>query len=177
MNEAHITLPVLTIYGTGTVPCREECLVICTELSSFASTQYNNFNFNSMCKFGDNYLGCNELGIFKLDGDTYNNIQIDAFFELLLSDFGIINQKRVRELYIGYETSGSLIFTLKTDDGNEKTYVMTAKKGNQRQHGGKIRISRIDKGRYWALKIENVDGCDFSVDSIKGMVIVHEKEP
>jgi len=171
-----MNLPSLTAYGTGTVPCREEYLGLCMELSLLAPTQYANYNFDSMCKFGDIYLGCNELGIFTLDGETDSNVHIDAFFELLLTDFGIPNQKRIRKAYLGYEASGSLVLEVKDDDNNIRRYTVESALGNQRQHGVRVPVGRDGKGRHWAFRVENVAGCDFSVDSIDVLVAVLGKK-
>jgi len=165
-------LPIFYVYGTGTVPHREEHLGICMELSLLAPTQYSNYNFDAMCKFGDVYLGCNELGVFSLDGDTDSNIHIDAFFELSLTDFGVPNQKRIRKVYLGYEASGSLVLEVKDDDNNVRRFTITAALDNQRQHGVRVPVGRDGKGRYWAFRLENVEGCDFSVDSMDALITV-----
>jgi len=171
-----VFIPSLYAYGTGTVPCREEYLGLCTELSLLAPTQYSNYNFDSMCKFGDVYLGCNELGIFTLDGETDNNIHIAALFELLLTDFGVPNQKRIRKVYLGYEASGSLVLEIKDDDDNTRRYTVEAALANQRQHGARVPVGRDGKGRYWTFGVENVEGCDFSLDSMDVLVTVLGKK-
>ena len=169
-------LPIFYVYGTGTVPCVEEHLGLCMELSLLAPTQYANYNFDAMCKFGDVYLGCNELGIFSLEGETDNNVHIAAFFELLLTDFGIPNQKRIRKAYLGYEASGSLVLEVKDDDDNVRRFTVGAALPNQRQHGVRVPVGRDGKGRYWAFRLENVEGCDFSVDSMDVLVTVLAKK-
>ncbi len=169
-------LPSVYAYGTGTVPCREDHLGLCMELSLLAPTQYANYNFDGMCKFGDSYLGCNELGIFTLDGDTDDNIHIAAFFELLLTDLGIPNQKRIRKAYLGYEASGSLVLEVKDDDNNVRRFTVFAALDDQRQHGVRVPIGRDGKGRYWSFRVENVGGCDFSVDSMDVLVTVLAKK-
>ena len=169
-------LPIFYVYGTGTVPCREDHLGLCTELSLLAPTQYSNYNFDAMCKFGDVYLGCNEFGIFSLDGETDDNIHIAAFFELLLTDFGIPNQKRIRKAYLGYEASGSLVLEVEDDDNNVRRFTVGAALADHRQHGTRVPVGRDGKGRYWAFRLENVDGCDFSVDSMDVLVTVLAKK-
>jgi len=176
-NEAYLILPALTCEAEGTVACREENLTLVMELTRFAVTQYTNYNFNSFCKIGDTYVGATDKGIHELTGDTYNNIHIDSLITFLTSDFGSINQKRIRELYVGHEVPGSLEITLKADDGEEKTYILTPEFESQKQHGDRLKISRKKKGRYWTMSIANVDGCDFSIDQIDAIVIIEEKKP
>lgn len=165
------------VYGTGTVPKWDDYLGLCMELSLLAPTQYANYSFDAMCKFGEVYLGCNDRGIFSLDGDTDDNIHIAALFELLLTDFGIPNQKRVRKAYLGYETSGSLVLEVKDDDNNVRRYTVGAALNDQRQHGSKVPVGRNGKGRYWSFGIENVNGCDFSIDSMDVLLMILGKKP
>ena len=170
-------IPSFNIYVTGTVPKWDDYLGICMELSLLAPTQYANYSFDAMCKFGEIYLGCNDAGIFSLDGQTDNNIHIAAFFELLLTDFGVPNQKRIRKAYLGYEASGSLVLEVKDDEDNVRRYTVGAALDDQRQHGAKIAIGRDGKGRYWSFGIENVEGCDFSIDSLDALVTVLATKP
>lgn len=170
-------LPALVVYATGTTPPRSTHLGIVTELALLASSQYIHYNFDAMCKFGDTYLGCNEAGIFALDGDSDNNIKIDAFFELLTTDFGIPNQKRIRKVYLGYEASGSLVLEVLDDGNNSRRYTVESSLKDQRQSNAKISVGRDGKGRYWTFKVENINGCDFSLDSIDVLMTILNKKP
>lgn len=153
-------------------------LGLCLELSGLRASQYANYNFNSMCKFNGYYLGANESGIFMLDsGDLDNTAQIEAFFELVTSDYGVPNQKRWRTMYIGYETEGNLTLIVKDDDNNERQYTLEPIFAGLEQHSGKVSIGRDGKGRYWMVRIENVNGVDFSVDRITGIPVILGKKP
>ena len=81
-------------------------LGVCLQLDRLAASQYAGWNFNSMCKFGDKYLGADENGVFTLDEGDYDNDElIPAFFELLTSDYGTRNPKKIRSMYFGYEVA------------------------------------------------------------------------
>lgn len=153
-------------------------LGLCMELTGARVSQYANYNFNSMCKFNGAYLGANESGIFVLDsGDTDDGSEIEAFFELVTSDYGIANQKRWRSMYIGYETEGDLMLTVRDDENNERVYDLQPTFPDLKQHSGKIGIGRDGKGRYWMVRIDNVNGVDFSVDRIVGIPVVLGRKP
>jgi hypothetical protein len=153
-------------------------LGLCLELTGKRASQYANYNFNSMCKFNGAYLGANESGIFTLDsGDLDGTDQIEAFFELLTSDYGVANQKRWRSMYIGYETEGNLTLIVKDDDNNERSYTLEPIFAGLEQHGQKVGIGRDGKGRYWMIRIENVNGVDFSVDRIAGIPVILGRKP
>jgi hypothetical protein len=48
--------------------------------------------------------------------------------------------------------------------------------GNQ-QHTMKVSVGRNGKGRYWMLRIDNVNGSDFSVDAISVLPILMSRKP
>ena len=153
-------------------------LGLCLQLERTALSQYANYNFNSMCKFNGVYLGANSSGIFKLDtGDLDGTSEIAAFFELLTSDWGIENQKRIRSIYVGYETDGQLMFKVKDDDDNEREYILEPNHVDNKQHGAKLWGDRGGKGRYWMFRVDNVNGADFSVDDIRVLPVVLGKKP
>lgn len=154
-------------------------LGLCLQLDRTALSQYANWNFNSMCKFGDKYLGANENGIFELDsGDLDNTEQIESFFELVTSEWGLGDfQKRIRSIYIGYETNGNLQLTVKDDDNNERQYVLKPNHTLNKQHSVKLAGTRDGKGRFWMLRIDNLNGADFSVDRISVVPVVLNRKP
>lgn len=153
-------------------------------LANLAPTQYLEYNFNSMIKFGDVYLGANEDGIWSLGDNDYDNYvssedkdNISAWVELLTTDFGLPNQKRLRRAYIGYETDGSIILKVKNDDGNERSFTLTKITGSDTQEGAKITIDRDGKGRYWNFRFENVAGSYFAIDSVDLVAFILGRKP
>jgi len=155
-----------------------EHLGLVLNLKRRALSQYANYNFNSMCKFGDNYIGANESGIFTLDnGSDDAGADIVAFFELITSDYGILNQKRIRSLFVGYETDGRLILKIKDDDNNERPFTLPAEVAGNKQVSAQINPGRDGKGRYWMIRVENVEGSDLSVDTITAIFILLSKKP
>lgn len=153
-------------------------LGLCLQLERMAVSQYANYNFNSMTKFNGQYLGANENGIFRLDnGDLDGTSKIPAFFELLTSDWGIENQKRIRTIYVGYETNGQLVLKVKDDDNNEREYILEPNHLDNSQHGAKLPGDRGGKGRYWMIRVDNMNGADFSIDNIRILPVVLGKKP
>jgi len=154
----------------------DDCFGIALNLKQIAASQYRNFNFNSMCLFDGRALACNDEGIFSLDdAETDNGTEIDSYIELPTTDFGYLGSKRFRKIYVGYETSGSITVTVKADGGTEASFTLTPKMVLQIQHRGILPMSRAQHGVYWVIRIENDDGCDFSLDNIEGIMIMLTK--
>jgi predicted 3-demethylubiquinone-9 3-methyltransferase (glyoxalase superfamily) len=149
-------------------------LTVALNLMNLAVTQYGNYNFNSMCVFNGVPLGANEDGIYSLeDADTDSGDLIDAFFELNTTDFGINNQKRIRKFFLGMESQGDLELIAQTDEDQQKMSEVISRNDNQQQSSSQ-RVSwvRTQKGVYWMIRLDNIDGCDFSVDSIDAFLAI-----
>ena len=149
----------------------DERFAIALNLKRVAPSQYTNYNFNSMCIFNGLPIACNEDGIFSLDdSETDNGTEIDSYIELPTTDFGELRSKRFRKMFVGYETSGNLKVTVVVDGGTAKSFILTAGQTAQIQHRDILPMTRDQKGVYWVISIENVDGCDFSLDNIEGVI-------
>ena len=150
------------------------CLDI--NLTNLAVAQLCNYNFNSFCKIGDKHYSASSSGIFELVGVDDAGTKIDAFFELVVSDFGISNIKRVRSVYIGGEANGELLLTLKDDEENERSYILEPMVGSK-QSSSKVSIGRDGLGRYWQIRIANTNGGYFAIDSIELLLVVLGRKP
>jgi hypothetical protein len=146
-------------------------------LKRIALSQYGGFNFNSMAVMNGVPIGANRDGIFSLfDAETDNGAYIYSVIETVLSNFGIISKKKPRRLYVSLEASGSLLIKTKCDDGDYKNYSFTPKVLGQKEHRTPLSVTSFQKGDYWMIRIENVDGADFSIDDLSGLFIVSGME-
>jgi len=104
---------------------------------------------------------------------------ISGYFKLPRTDFGIENEKRLRSMYVGYETDGSLLITITPDEDTTRSqdFTLTGRIDTQKQHSGRIALRRDLRGRYFDFKIANVNGSDFSIDSIKIVITVLGRKP
>lgn len=133
-----------------------------------ATTQYLNFDFNSMVKFEGRFFCASENGLYEITGSDDDGEDINSYFEPVTMDFGISNEKRLRAAYIGYEANGDLTLTVSTDLGLSDSYTIPASAFGQ--HAKKVVISRKVHGRYWTFQISG-DGVIFSIDSFKVLPI------
>jgi len=149
-------------------------LAVFANLKRLAFSQFGNFDFNSMCLFNGIPLGANSDGIYTLfDADDDDGTNIESYFELSTTDFGISKTKKIRFLYVHCETAGTLKVKLQVDEDEERTFVIIPKKTGNLQH----RTHRVDgrtdlRGVYWRPRIENTKGCDFSIDNIEALLMI-----
>ena len=153
----------------------DERLGISVNLKNFAHTQYQGFDFNSMVEFAGRYVGAHpSKGLCVLFEDGMDDEEdINAFFELKATDFGIKNPKRFRKLQFGYESTGYLLLTPIINDKtvSDPIYLQPTR-GDNEQQNAVLPMKRNWVGRYWTFRIDNSEGCDFSVDAISGSMII-----
>ena len=126
--------------------------------------------FNSMCKFGEHYLGATTAGLFRINGFTDAGTAIPALIKTGKIDLGTERLKSIRYIYFGMEATGDLELTLYVD-GVEKLTRTIPQPPTGRQMI-RVPIPRGLKGRYWEFKIENTDGCFFVLYSVKIFPVV-----
>jgi len=151
-------------------------LTLAVNLKNIAISQYVNYNFNSFVKINNTAIGFNQDGIFELDNlNSDNGTIIAAFAELVNSDWGIANLKRVRRMQIGYEAEGAITLILTTDEGYEERYSLKPVLVSEQQGGSIMYGRRSQKGRYWKVRVENNKGVDFSIDSLTAVSTILSK--
>lgn len=151
----------------------EDKLSISLNLARVAPTQYGNYNFKSMCRFGGLLLGANEDGIFVLDnGDKDNGTDISAHFKLGPTDFGAENEKRLRKTYISGRVDGRIKVTMTADEGEDITQEVIPVNNNLLMTHQEVPGGRDVRGKFISYKVENVEGADFTVSNISAVLIV-----
>lgn len=146
---------------------------LCVNAENSATTQFMNFDYTSYAEVGGLVLATGKNGgLYSVAaGDLDGENEIDAFFTLPSSDLGVNNAKRLRFVHLGYESSGSLKFSMAFDNKTPfESTIPPRKEGLQR---GKFSITRSESGRYLtSAKFENIDGCDFYFDDIEALPII-----
>jgi len=147
-------------------------LVMNTQLEIKGTTQFTRYYFNSMVKFGAEYLGASSGGLFELGGAQDAGEPINAYFAPVTTDMGISQPKRLRSLFVGCEASGPFAVGVAVDQGSERTYRVSVASGQQ---GCKVPVGRDGEGRYWEFILYNLNGSDLSVDSLEVLPIIRPR--
>lgn len=151
----------------------EDRLTLCVSLGRSAVSQYGNYNFKGMCKFGDRLVGGNEDGLFVLDNtDKDNGADISAHFRTGPTDFGVEQEKRLRRLYVSYRTDGRLRTKVSGDGKDDVSQELVPHNTDLVAVHQKAKGGRDIRGKYLDLKIENVFGADFTINEVKAVLVV-----
>jgi hypothetical protein len=165
--EVELTLPLLIMQATATSGGAGPALpAITMHTETLALAQYDNFPFNSFARFGSMYLAASDQGLFMLGGDVDNGALIKAAARVGITDFGTSFLKRVDRSYVGYRTNGDLVVRVYTDEVDARDYLLQAT-GRLGLHGNHFRIGKGLRARFWQFEVTNVNGADFTLDSIE----------
>ena len=150
----------------------EDRLTLCLSLPRVALSQYDNYNFNSMCNFDGMLLGSNEDGLFVLDsGESDDGSLIDAHFKFGSSDLGLDEHKSIRYINIAGRLGGMLQVSVNADGAGDIKRQLSPERTDLRQMRNRVYMGKDCKGKYLELKVENVQGADFTVNRIDALVV------
>jgi len=139
-------------------------------LKNIGVSQYADLTINSLCVFNGVVLGSNANGIFTLNGTKDGSTDILAFFQTFSTDFNIPNHKKIKELQISGDTEGGLDVSVVTDN-DKKTAVRVNMFGVVDQQKVRVRSDRCNFGRFLGIEVRNVEGKDFTVNTIDCVVV------
>lgn len=136
---------------------------------NFAPAQFFNHSANSATLFNGKLLFAASEGIFESGGDNdgyevdgITPIPIDAHAVLPIADFGYQGQKSPRSMLLGGRFDGQMQVSITDEKGVTQDY-LTEDMDNE--DGTKVSLRSDQRSRYLKVKLANVDGADFSVDS------------
>ena len=145
------------------------CLI--QRLANKGLSQCSGYDFQSMANIGGRLFGANEDGIYEIGtADDFAGVDIAAW---LCANYDFQQLVKIRSMWFGFESGGNLSVTVTFDEktAQARTEVLTPKATNQTSHGSKMFFGRDDEGQYLEIKVSNVDGADFSVNSIQGVFV------
>jgi len=138
-----------------------------------ASTQFINYNFTDFVTVGSVTYGLNSSGMFSLDTKADDNgTDIDAYFAIIMTNLGIPNQKMIQSGLISGEGGGIKVTLIFDDDSEHTEFVTPSGTGAGIFYG-----IRSQKGEYFQIKVQNIDGSDLSIDQIDVTPIILGRKP
>lgn len=139
-----------------------------------ATTEYDNFEFNSFAPMGQRYLAANSSGLYALDGDTDDGTDIIARIKSGLLQLTGARFTSFRGAYVATRTDeeGASQFFLKlvTGDGAERTYTVNVRD----QETTKVHLGRGLRARYMSFELIST-GQDFDLDSLEFVPVVSSR--
>jgi hypothetical protein len=134
-------------------------------MESAASTQYDNYGFNSFfVRNGESY-GVAGDGIYRLTGDTDLLEPISAQLNLGSNRLGASTDKRLPAVYINAASNGKLIMKVEVDGA--APYYYEARSSSEALDNHRVDTGRGLKGNNWTFTLMNQDGDDFELANLE----------
>jgi len=132
-----------------------------------ATTEYQDYQFNSFARMGLRYLGASADGLFELDGDTDDGEDIVAKIKSGYAQFAGSRYSSFKAAYLGMHADGYIFLKLETGDGKTYTY----KSMLQNMQTTKVLLGKGLRARYFAFELTTT-GQDFDLDTIEFIPIM-----
>lgn len=132
-----------------------------------ATSTYEGFDFNSLVKWGDTYLGAKADGIYELEGADDEGQPIRAQISFGMSTFGTLSKKMVEHAYLGVASDGHLYVRI-TADG--QTYTYKTDRSAQDFYTQRARLGKGLRATHITLEVLNEVGSDFELSDVQFLI-------
>lgn len=136
---------------------------------SGATTEYQNFTFNSFTQVRNKYLAASSSGLYELSGDDDDTSSIVARLESGLMQMAETRLGAFKAAYIGARGDGQFLLKMVSGDGKETVYGFQMRDMTTT----KVQLGKGLRSRYFAFELVST-GQDFDLDSIE-FVPIQEK--
>lgn len=137
---------------------------VAMQIENQTLTTYTNFVYNSFANFNGRMLAASGTGLSELVGDTDNGLPIEAEVSFGTTDFGSSYMKVIDRLFVGYRANKALVLGVSLDDN--KSFWYSAPDSTDGLMSQRVKLGRGLMARYWRFALTNVDGADFSIDTV-----------
>lgn len=131
---------------------------------NFASTRYENFNFNSFALFDGKYWGLSNDSLCVLEGDNDNGEIIQSRITTGNINVARGSQARVEDAYLICKNDGDVIVRVFAN-GEKYDYRLT--KASEFLDESRVKLGKGRKAAVWQFELESDAGSTFDVDSVK----------
>lgn len=128
-----------------------------------ASSQYEQYGFNSFFERDGSYYGVANDGVYLLSGNDDAGNHINALVEMGRSNLGYTYEKRVRSVYLGVSSTEELYLKV---DADEQTYVYRMRSSARPVRNRTVEVGWGVTGDYWNFTLLNPNGADFELASV-----------
>jgi len=134
-------------------------------IANNAMSVYPSYRFDYLLRFNGTYYGVLNNTLFSLDGATDNGLNIDSNVELAVSDLGTTKLKRLPYTYIGGRANSDIVVEPVADEKIIGSYTAVAldRVGTRTR---RVTLPRGARGRYWGVRISNVNGDALDIDQV-----------
>lgn len=130
-------------------------------LATEASSQYDDFGFNSFFTHEGRHYGVASDGIYLLEGATDNGEVIESMVDFGINDCGLPHRKKITNVRIGTTDGADTVLEVTTDTGTRENKLERSKEGD---FFWRARMPHVQQGVYWRFVLKSTT--QFELNSI-----------
>ena len=158
--------PILSLHG-NVIPVTFNRKAIVMHLFNYAVSEYKNYNFNCLLHFNGVFLGLNEDGVYILDGNDDLGELIQARIKSGVEDFAKDGAITIpREAWLAYRSDDGMQLDIRVDEDEDLPSIIFNKVARKITEC-REKLDRGIKGRFFTWDLKNVNGSDFSLESLR----------
>lgn len=132
------------------------------------ATHYTNYPFIQILRFGNDYYGVAQDGLYLIGGALDGTEVIPWEWETARSDFGSKHFKCCKSLYIGGRFESNVTATVQRE-ADSLTYQYTAPRSTPMTH--RIMVGKGTRERYYAFGLSDDNGGYFEIDTLEPEIV------
>lgn len=157
-----ISAPIAELYGTAPPSTTTGTNIVwATNLTSGRSVEYENYDFNSFFRLGNNYYGCAADGIYLLSGDKDVTTNIDAYVTSGVIDHGVNTQ--VHDFYTLLRSDGDMELEVTVEETTRPDPYCIPYTNDDGMQRRRVMVGKGLNGNTWQFTLRNTEGCDFTL--------------
>lgn len=118
-------------------------------LASGGHSTYTNFTFNSFFRLGSDYYGCNDTGVYKLDGTTDAGTEITWSITTPVTSFGVRNRKYIHDARVIMRADADVLLTEIVDEQVSVSELTAPSDDRNGIHARRIKLPKGMRGTEW----------------------------
>lgn len=161
LNEI-VEVPLIFTIPEADTSSKYLAYLLSPETSSVST--YSNYNFNGCTRFGYKYLFYNRTGLYEYGGYLDDGDKVRSEIETVAFNFQTSNLKQVPAVYLGVDSTDSVIIKVRVDGKAEVHYKLNKFTNNLMTQ--KIDIGKGLIGRYFQFEVIT-EASEFNMESIE----------
>lgn len=136
------------------------------------TTEVPGYQFNSYCKFGDDYLSCSGDKLCKIEGSDFDGVDIDSELVISSTDLGSREQKRIEYFLYNGEADGDMEVQVTFDNGTPLPEVTIPTGSGSGLQNVLTKMAEGATGTIVSFNVKNTEGCGFSINSLSAFAAI-----
>lgn len=166
-----------TAYVYGEALLRSIGKAFSATTDTFGMGRYTNYPFVDMAVVDGVLLGVTHDGVYRLDGDTDDGVEIVCALTTGVLDFGTSELKRVPYVYVGLINDGGAVLGVQTTGlkGEPQNHEYQFDRSSEAARNARVVVGKGLCSRYWQFSLSNSGGSNLQITDVSADVALSSR--